>query len=395
MHANVIDLGVPRWTTDNLIAALKTAPYQTALQQATLVTVDIGSNDLLHAFNNVLADYLHGKVPATLTPTIQLLQTNIAKLPDQLTIIIHLIRQNTQAPIALTTIYDPSPDKTAIHDFTNPYIVEANRVILNEAATEHTLLYDAYDTMNHQQWSLIRIMHFDIHPTIAGQKALAGGFYAMWQNEDWNQPTRYAVTTGGATIYEKPSTTSKVLGHIRGAFGYAIVSQIPKWDKISFNHSHGYVLRKNVNEITRYEASAQFGQETELSLPIQWQMPNGTMTSGFMVHHRYYVPVSALAKMAGGVAKWNNALRTVDLTVGDPTPALTRAQPRVAPQINTGPTALAVEYMGIGIQINGELVHLTSDPFSYEGNIYVPVDPIWTQLGGQINPLNGRFTSNP
>lgn len=397
LKMHVINLGIPRWTTEKLIAALKTPHYESSLQKASLVTVDIGSNNLLHAFSGVLADYLQGMEPASFAPTMKLLQSHLNLLPSELSTVIKLVRRNTDAPIILTTIYDPAPDQTPMHTFTEPYIIQANDIILHMAATKHTLLYDAYHTINHQQWTMVRIMHFDIHPTIAGQHALAGGFVSVWKNPVFNQPTRYAITTGTSgpiIIHKSPSTDSKGIGEIKGVSGYPVVSQTHDWAHITWQGESGYVLRKQIQEIVRFQSDVQFGHKTLVCQPMTWHLPNGDPVDGFATKQHFFVPVSALARIVNGHATWNNAKRSVRVS-GSPAPALANKRLHLTATPDEPVSAISVTYTGIGVRINGALVRLVSQPFSYRGNIYVPVDPIWTQLGGQINPLNGRFSKNP
>lgn len=390
LHAKVIDLGVPRWTTDNLIKALGTDRYQQALAKASLVTLDIGSNDILHAFNNVLADYLQGKEPASLQPTIHNLEDNTITLHKQLVTILGQIRDLTNAPIVMTTIYNPAPDNTVLHDFVNPYIIGANQVIMRVAAHHHTLLYDAYDTINHQQWSLIRLEHIDIHPTISGQKALAAGFYNVWQNQLWNEPTYYAITTKGANIYKRPNMHAHTIGKITGIAGYPVLSEKKNWDKIAVNGGTGYVRRSRVTEILRLHRDVHFGTDTVLARKMNWRNPAGSKIQGLMVDQQLYVPIVTMARMAGRTVNWDNTLRAVEISPGDPSQIQVQNHPTLEPSVVI-PENIQVRYVGASIEIGGEMVHLNVQPFTYQGNVYAPVDPVWTQLGGQITGLNGQF----
>ncbi|WAH36874.1 GDSL-type esterase/lipase family protein [Alicyclobacillus dauci] len=393
LHKHVMDLGVPHWTTSALIQALDTPPFQSALRQASVVTVDIGSNDILHAFNGVLADYLQGIEPSSMQPTIDALNENIQSLQGEYATVIEKIRAQTSAPIVLTTLYDPAPDSTPMHDFADPYIVRANNVIMGAAATYHTLLYDAYGTVNHNQWSLIRLEDIDIHPTIPGQKALAAGFYEVWQNKSLNEPTRYAVTEHVADIYAKRDVHSDVIGRIKGVNGYPVLSQTSSWDEIRVQETNGFVRRRDVTEIVRREPDARFGLTTVEATPVQCRV-DGTEDSlqGLLVNGRLYAPAAALGHLAGRDVRWNNSTRTVEIAAGDPAQIDTTHQPNVAPPPTTStPELVTVEYMGAAVTIGGEMVDMPVEPFSYQGDIYAPVAPVWTQLGGQMGALDGQF----
>ncbi|MFD1675825.1 SGNH/GDSL hydrolase family protein [Alicyclobacillus fodiniaquatilis] len=390
VHAHVMDLGVPGWTTADLLVALDTKTYQEALHQATLVTVDIGSNDLLHDFNSILASYMEGKEPKSLKPTIAQLKTSVRKLPRQMTTIVQKIRQHTTAPIILATIYDPAPDSTVFQSFANPYIVQANNVIMRVAAQQHTYLFDAYDVINHHQWSLIRLAQIDVHPNIMGQKALAAGFNGVLENKLWNEPTVYAVTQNGAFVYASKNKNGPRIGRIKDVQGYRVLQQWPTWDKIAYGKQIGYVTRSSVHEILRLYRRAVFGKRTVKVQSMTWQTPNKVNIAGLMLGNRLYAPVSALAKIAGRTATWDNRTRTVNIAAGSSLQLGTEPQLRQFGQTGVQ-KSIQISYLGAAVRIGGELVHLDAEPFSYQGNIYAPVDTLWPQLGGEIDSLDGEF----
>lgn len=174
---HVTNLGVPGWTSSDLLKALKTNPaFIRSLKAADVVTLDIGNNDLLQAVG--LQQILESRTPVQLTPELQqrLLLTKV-KLAINLQTIIMTIKKQTDAPIILYNLYNPigsssDPFIGSLHNFGELVIHDFNSQVYNPLAI-HTgsLLADAYTAFNGNQATYI--IPGDVHPSLAGHQALA------------------------------------------------------------------------------------------------------------------------------------------------------------------------------------------------------------------------------
>ena len=174
---NVTNLGVPGWTSADLLNALKTNPtFKKSLKSADIVTLDIGNNDLLQAAG--LSQILQNPTPVQLTPE---LQQKLALAEQQLGInlqaIITLIKKQTDAPIILYNLYNPfgassDPFLGSLHSFGEQIIPVVNSQIISPIAIQTgSHLADSYTAFNGHQATFI--IPGDVHPTLAGHQALA------------------------------------------------------------------------------------------------------------------------------------------------------------------------------------------------------------------------------
>jgi lysophospholipase L1-like esterase len=104
---NVTNLGVPGWTSSQLLSALNNDPnFILAIQSADVITLDIGNNDILQAadISNIILN--HTPVdPTALKPKIDAAALTIGQ---NLQGIITKVRQaNPTAPIIFYNFYNP------------------------------------------------------------------------------------------------------------------------------------------------------------------------------------------------------------------------------------------------------------------------------------------------
>jgi lysophospholipase L1-like esterase len=189
-HWNVIDLGVPGWESSNLLDALRTKKYQDALKKADVVTLDIGSNDLLHSTYDLLAD-VHDQRPSLddvlADPKYQeALQVYEKNLPA----IVEGIKKWTSAPIVLLNLYDPFPDGSSIHEMGEQLVAAANQVIVQTAALKGLPVVDVYSRINHHQEQYVGLDYLDIHPTLTGQQVIADAVEQVLHDLLRQQPVR-------------------------------------------------------------------------------------------------------------------------------------------------------------------------------------------------------------
>lgn len=178
LNFQVADLGIPGWTSADLLNALQTPNFSRPIRQANAITLDIGSNDLLHLASTLgLLQQAAANPTATITLTTeqsQAFQTAIAQFGKNLVSIVAQIRQTTDAPIILYNLYDPFPDNTGLHTATEQFQQVENQIIAQVAAsTKNVVVADAHTAFDHNQFTDVRVASGDVHPTVAGQKVLA------------------------------------------------------------------------------------------------------------------------------------------------------------------------------------------------------------------------------
>ncbi len=208
LHLGTVDdLGVPGATSSDLLKALSTAPYQQALKQAKVVTLDIGSNDLLHAAAPLINAAAIGQ-PVTVTSQDQLnLQDALYQLKLNLPAIIAAIRQQTNAQIVLYNLYDPIPAAlTTLHTISEQTISQANAIIASTAAQTHCLTANAYSAINPYPSTLL-LPFPDIHPSVLGQEEFALlAEQALGVPEELSVPSdERAILVNGNLVNEVPA----------------------------------------------------------------------------------------------------------------------------------------------------------------------------------------------
>ncbi|WP_367306818.1 SGNH/GDSL hydrolase family protein [Alicyclobacillus acidocaldarius] len=172
-----VDLGVPGWTSGDLLQALKTdTALRSEVAAAQVVTVDIGSNDLLLP---ALAMLPKGADWARVTPTSSQAATlsselaqGIQDVRSNLASILGLLhRYNPRATVIVYDLYNPFPASDPwLHRTAEAAIVAANAAIAADAVSAGDPVADAYDTLTQPSAD---ILPHDVHPTALGQRLLA------------------------------------------------------------------------------------------------------------------------------------------------------------------------------------------------------------------------------
>ncbi|WP_417900336.1 SGNH/GDSL hydrolase family protein [Bacillus haimaensis] len=175
---NVLNLSSPGITSDILLANMN-EEMLLAIRASDLITLNIGSNDLLKAID--YKTLLKSGVPIDDTKKAELLP-KVTKAAQDLTVnlqgIITKIRQESNAPIFLYNIYNPfgpSDDQFAgsVHSLGNLIANNVNQSVINPFyAVPGTYIIDAYSVFDQNQASLV--IPGDIHPNQVGHEVLAG-----------------------------------------------------------------------------------------------------------------------------------------------------------------------------------------------------------------------------
>jgi lysophospholipase L1-like esterase len=177
LNTNVDNLGVPGWTSDDLLQALKTPKFQTALKKAKVITLNIGSNDILRLASQYgLLNPENAQKPIILTPEQQKsFDEATQKFSKNLPIIMHTIKKLApSSKIVLYNLYNPFPSASIyLHPFAETIIHPLNSIIANNASKFHLKVADAHSAYHEKQYTLVRLAQNDVHPTIEGQEVLA------------------------------------------------------------------------------------------------------------------------------------------------------------------------------------------------------------------------------
>jgi LPXTG-motif cell wall-anchored protein len=173
---NVTNISHSGWTSTDLLTALKTGQATAKLQEADVITLNIGANDLMQAIEL-------GKIIASQQPFVpteeHLNKINLAsnQLAANLQEMIAIIRANSAAPILLYSIYNPfgqsqDPFAASLHMLGEQVTINVNTLVLGPLSSATGAIYlDTNSTFNGNQSTYI--IPGDIHPTLAGHKALA------------------------------------------------------------------------------------------------------------------------------------------------------------------------------------------------------------------------------
>ncbi len=289
-HLSVSDLAVPGWTTNDLLHALQTPDYIRAVRNASAISLDIGSNDLIHiAENEGLLSQAASTTPVSPTEAEkQAFATGIAQITKNIGTIVSDIRSQTKAPILLYNLYNPFPDASGIHAAGELFQSAVNQGIGQVAnSTKNVFVVDAHKGFDHNQLTFVQVSKGDIHPTILGQEELAKlGDEALTQ-EVSTLKTRSNVITAemagymtpeGGTISAKLLDSTDTLTLPQSALGTA--------SEVSATSTALSGLSSIVpgNEKVVAEGSVHFMEGVTLSKPYTLTIKNQGITSGSAVY---------------------------------------------------------------------------------------------------------------
>ncbi len=170
----VTDLGIPGWTSGNLLKALQTANFDSTVRSAKVITLDIGSNDILQPA--VKDGLLSTSTPfsGTLTSAEKMqFVSAIAQFGQNFHAILSKIHElNPNARLVLYNVYDPIPASLTKLHATSELLVEAENALIAGEATQNDLpVANAYQAFNQNLSTYVKPGH--VHPTVAGQQELA------------------------------------------------------------------------------------------------------------------------------------------------------------------------------------------------------------------------------
>ncbi|WP_202080044.1 GDSL-type esterase/lipase family protein [Caldalkalibacillus salinus] len=159
--------GIPGITSGQLLTYLQEGPGMTQkLNQANLITITIGGNDLLSALNTEDIDENH-------------LQTRLQQYRKNLsTIIEHIVLFNDTAAIYVMDLYLPFPEEHALHE-TGTEVIPTFNAIVQDVVEAYTNVHrvSVYDTFYGHAQDYTHINEQDVHPNDEGYRLIADAFY--------------------------------------------------------------------------------------------------------------------------------------------------------------------------------------------------------------------------
>ncbi|RIV20275.1 SGNH/GDSL hydrolase family protein [Alicyclobacillaceae bacterium I2511] len=406
----VKDLAVPGLTSGQLLSKLATPVFQQDLREANLVVLDIGSNDLLDTTQGL--QYRGGSLTAagSFHSTAQVAQA-VTRFSHNLQAIVLQIQSQTTAPLILVNLYDPFPDASLLHDLGEQAIAAANGVLDEVAAADRLPVANAYAAFNHHQGTLVRLAELDVHPTLAGQQALAEAVQRVLLHPLSYQPVFYAMAPEGALIDTKPSLGPFAMAWLHGPVGLLVTGkQGTWWQVVTRQGNQGYVAANKVNLLLRPWNNVTFASlDTRVTFG-QWRWPQPSQASqavGFVWQGQTYLPAASLGLWTHGQEHYGKNQQEVDLTTplhsGLIQSGLLPGQAPTAPkaagvagtetaaatlpplQFTPGNTAtVTLKTAGLILNIDGEPIHLANQPVLWQGRVFLPAKAVWTQLGGQV-----------
>jgi lysophospholipase L1-like esterase len=166
-HYQVNNLSIPGATSSDLLSLLKTPSYRDAVSHASLITLNIGSNDFLEGASSIIQRLSSANFQLTQEDML-LLASITTQLGLNLAAIIQEIRSLTNVPIILYNIYNP------FYGFdlqAGAMLFNANQMINAYGNYPGIEIADAFSAFAGKQIRLI--LPNDVHPNVLGQIVLA------------------------------------------------------------------------------------------------------------------------------------------------------------------------------------------------------------------------------
>lgn len=189
--------GVDGLTSDGLLEMLN-AGQCSMTSRADLITIDIGANDVLHTAS-MLAAYAMYNMAAS-EDEYESIQTELDNSLDQYrsnfeTLIDNIKRENPDARIICTTIYNPYknldmtiqvPDgEVSLSEYTDTVVTRLNNVMKEVAADKRIEVADSYTAFELTNKTVLNAKNdatgtnMDIHPNKDGYALMAEAFYQV------------------------------------------------------------------------------------------------------------------------------------------------------------------------------------------------------------------------
>ncbi len=386
---DTVDNGIPGLTTSGLLRLVTTGQYNQQLRQARLVTIDIGSNDLLQIAGAYLAS--QRPLPAAVTRGLREAEARFATLDAQL---IRAVAARTNARIVLLNLYDPLPPGSPLFWQSEQSIGAMNRVVTRVAAAFQLPVIDVYSLFNGRQLVDVRVLEHDVHPTAAGQAVIAASLVQALRAPGQLAslvPARYATLSGPTALYGQGGLTGRATVLAAGTTvrivspGYARAVRV---QTVSGRPAAGYLPSGDLRDVfARYRPYATFGAGSgELTTGGYRVSANGRplalSTPPVVWRGQICLPVAQVASALGFQAVFEGNTDTVTITPAAAPTGATKARSSVhgaSVAVNSRTAPGAVQYRGVGLFVDNARVAAPSqaeEPFFWRGQVYASLPVI-------------------
>ncbi len=375
-----VDDGIPGLTTNGLLGLVQSGQYNQQLRQASLVTIDIGSNDLLH----VAGSYLAGQRPLP-APVQKQLRAAIARFSPLFAKLLQAVRARTSGQIVLLDLYDPLPPGVPLFSASEQAIGAMNRILTREAAWFQLPVIDVYSLFNGSQLIDVRVLEQDVHPTAYGQTQIAKSLVQAVQSHGLAAlvPVRYAVLSGRTVLYASSGLSGRRTTLAPGEVVRILSPGLPRTVSVQTMTGppmRGFLPASRLKDVfTRYRQSVTFDAvHTQLTAGGYGITENGRSIAlaspPITVRGQVYLPLASLARALGFRAVWQADARSVSLVPAPPTATTGVAPAAVRSATPTAHMVGTLRYEGIGLSIDGARVatpSLADEPFIWRYSVYV------------------------
>ena len=382
-----VDNGIPGLTTSGLLRLVTTGQYNQQLREASLVTIDIGSNDLLQIAGSYLAN--QQPLPLSVVQRLRGAAAHFAPLDAQL---IRAVKARTKARVVLLNLYDPLPPGLPLFTQSEQSIGAMNRIITREAAVFQLPVIDVYSLFNGRQLVDVRVLEHDVHPTAAGQAQIAASLVQALQTPSQLAslvPTRYATLAEPTALYGQGDLRGRTTALAAGTTvrivspGY---SRAVRVQTVSGRPAAGYLPASDLRDVfARYRQYVTFGAlRGKLAMGGYSVSENGRpvplSTPAVVWRGQTYLPVAQLAQALGFQAVFDGSANAVAFTPATVLPRAARAAAQHTATAAPARTATeVVQYRGIGLFVDNARVATPSqadEPFVWRGQVYAPLQVV-------------------
>lgn len=154
------NLGVIGLTSEKMLFRLRNDYcYRTAIKEASIITIDIGGNDILGCKRS----------PEKLWAALRHFKSNIFSILQELRIL------NSHAKVYLMDLYNPYPNGHEMHDIAETWVTQFNSIIRNAELTSQYRISgvaNVYAAFKGNEAAYTLIEHGNVHPNTLGHKVI-------------------------------------------------------------------------------------------------------------------------------------------------------------------------------------------------------------------------------
>lgn len=169
---HIYNLARPGIVSTKLLSALETPLYQSKLKESKRICIDIGSVDLLRPATDFLEEIRNTNGAIASLEQKKSIQNASDQLKNNISLIINRIREVSDSPIYLYSLYNPIPEGVTGAEYGDTILESINNYYKEISMNENSVIYiDSYSLFKGKEDKYV--ISNEIHPTYEGQKVLA------------------------------------------------------------------------------------------------------------------------------------------------------------------------------------------------------------------------------